>query len=77
MMKQFNGHIAGPDTMSGFVNLSEPSRVDNLPALQTGLINHWNRTSGRRHSSLQEEMNKGDDNYYNSVVTASPIRLIF
>lgn len=57
IMEQFNGHIAAPPSMSGFVDLSKTSRANHFPVDQAGIFNEdrsW--TAGKRHNSLEMEM---------------------
>lgn len=57
MVKQFDGHIAAPLLMPGFVDLSEAPGADHLPVLQAGVFDqHGNYAAGQRHRSLQEEV---------------------
>lgn len=57
IMEQFNGHIAAPLCMSGFVDLSKTSRANHFPVDQVGIFNEQSRwTAGNSHNSLEMEM---------------------
>lgn len=54
VMKKFDCHIAAPLTVSGFVNLSKPTRTNHLPVVQSRVFNlHRRQRAEQSHSSLE------------------------
>ena len=57
VVKQFDGHVAAPLLMPGFVDLPEAPGADHLPVRQAGVLDqHGDHAAGQCHSSLQGEV---------------------